>query len=293
MFVREALKLGADYVATGHYCRKWVHEIQGKQVYSLVAGKDPNKDQSYFLCQLTQKQLSNALFPVGELHKHEVRKIAEENDLVTAIRKDSQGICFVGKVDLPVFLQQKLSSRRGRIIEVSPEDSHILDKDLDFDPDNVTIEQLERLSSPYNFRANNGQKVGLHNGAHFFTIGQNKGLNIGGRPKPSFVVGIDTTSNLVFTGQGKNHPGLFRKGLKIAKNDVHWVRPDCELTAGQWFDYKVRIRYRQPLQDARLYMTDHALYVIFDKKQRSITAGQFAAWYNDQEELIGSGTIFA
>lgn len=286
LFIDEALKLGADYIATGHYCRKDTIEDNGKKIHRLLAGKDPNKDQSYFLCQVNQQQLSRALFPVGELHKFEVRSIAEEQGLATAEKKDSQGICFVGKVDLPTFLQQKLTPKKGRIIEV---------------PDNyfkVNGSAFKEIADPYEickphaFNPAIGSQVGLHNGAHFFTIGQNKGLNIGGRPKPSFVIHVDVEKNLLYTGLGKDHPGLYRQGLIIDAAEEHWVREDMKLNPGDSAEFLVRIRYRQPLQKAMLVREEKKLYVIFSKKQRGITPGQFAAWYKD-DELIGSAPILA
>lgn len=286
LFIDEALKLGADYVATGHYCRKDAVDKNGKIIYRLLEGKDPNKDQSYFLCQLNQQQLRKALFPIGHLHKFDVRRIAEEQGFATAEKKDSQGICFVGKVDLPTFLQQKLASRKGRIIEV-PETyvSSITGM-------NGNEHDIEKLCSPYPFNPSIGRQVGVHQGAHFYTIGQNKGLNIGGRPKPSFVIGLDTDKNLIFTGLGKNHPGLYRKGLTIASHTEHWLREDMRLKAGDSGIFLVRIRYRQPLQKAKLVRTATKLFIVFERMQRGITAGQFAAWYKEGE-LIGSAPIFA
>ncbi|MFW5699382.1 MAG: tRNA 2-thiouridine(34) synthase MnmA [Bacteroidota bacterium] len=291
LFVKEALNLGADYVATGHYCRKDEEKTANGLMHRLLAGRDLNKEQSYFLCQLSQEQLSKALFPVGGIHKHEVRKIAEEQDLATATRKDSQGICFVGKVDLPTFLQQKLEPRRGRIIEVD-EDWYAANKkivDVE-DAEKYTDKELINVCTPHQLNPGIGKQVGLHNGAHFYTLGQNKGLNIGGRPKPSFVIALDTKKNLLYTGLGKEHAGLYRPGLMIANKEVHWIRPDKALKPGESAKYNVRIRYRQPLQKARLIQRKDNLFIIFDRPQRSITPGQFAAWYKD-EELLGSGPI--
>jgi tRNA-specific 2-thiouridylase len=283
VFLNESLKLGADFVATGHYCRKSEKIIDGKIVYSLLAGVDTNKDQSYFLCQLSQQQLEKALFPVGDITKPEVRRIAAEQNLPTAERKDSQGICFVGKVDLPVFLQQQLSAKQGNIVEVLPdyyEKSH----------QNANDKTIEQLAKPYIYRPNSGKKIGTHNGAHFFTIGQRKGINIGGRIEPLFVIGIDVVTNTLYVGEGFNHQGLFRKALFICSSEIHYVRNDLAMQTGEERDYLVRIRYRQPLQKAKLVKKENGLYIVFDEFQRGITSGQFAAWYDD-EELIGSGVI--
>jgi tRNA-specific 2-thiouridylase len=291
LFIKAALEYDADLVATGHYCNKEEIIKDGKTIYRLLAGDDKNKEQSYFLCQLSQEQLKMALFPVGHLNKPEVRNIAREQKLSTAEKKDSQGICFVGKVDLPAFLQQKLESRTGNIIEI---------------PDNLTIysdykkilkdhknlpDRLKEITGGFSYSQSDGMLVGTHEGAHYFTIGQNKGLNVGGRPEQSFVIAIDVKNNIVYTGQGKNHTGLYRQGLFIPPQDIHWLRDDLKLAGGETRDYQVRIRYRQPLQKATLYMKEEGLYIVFDKLQRGITPGQFAAWYDD-DELLGSGVIF-
>lgn len=280
VFLDTALKLGADYVATGHYCQKDEIESDGKKIYRLLAGADPNKDQSYFLCQLTQEQLSKALFPIGHLQKSEVRKIAKEQNLVTAEKKDSQGLCFIGKVKLPDFLQQQLAAKEGKILEVSSE-SEVFKND--------SIE-LDGLAKAYALESAELEVVGTHQGAHFFTVGQRKGLAVGGTPEPLFVIGTDTDKNLIYTGQGSDHPGLWRKALRIAKADVHWLRTDLALQEDEERDYQVRIRYRQPLQNARLIMKQDDLYILFDEAQSAITPGQFAAWYQSNE-LIGSGVI--
>lgn len=281
-FMDAALKLGAKYVATGHYCRKETITKDNTTLFRLLAGVDPNKDQSYFLCQLNQQQLSKALFPIGHLHKPEVRKIAAELGLATAERKDSQGICFVGKVDLPVFLQQKLKAQRGKIVEIPS----------NFYPanENISKNDLEQISKPYTYTITDGKAVGEHQGAHFFTIGQRKGLNVGGKAQPLFVIATDIENNIVYVGMGQNHPGLYRYGLSMNPKEVHWIRPDLAFPAGQSLQVLARIRYRQPLQKATLYHTEKAYYLIFDTPQRGITAGQFAAWYID-DELIGSGVI--
>ena len=282
VFLDAAVKLGADFVATGHYCRKGIIEKDGKQIFQLLAGKDPNKDQSYFLCQLTQAQLSKALFPIGELLKPEVRAIAKEAGLATAEKKDSQGLCFIGKVHLPGFLQQRLEPKKGKVIEV-PADSVAF-------ANGWADDDLANLTKPYELQPAMGETVGEHNGAHFYTIGQRRGLNIGGYEKPLFVIGTDTKLNVIYTGSGDDHPGLYRRGLFIPKADAHWVRPDLALRAGETREYKARIRYRQPLELCTLHQKPEGLYIIFDRPQRGVTPGQFAAWY-EGEELIGSGVI--
>ena len=281
-FLKAALDLGADYVATGHYCRRDEVSVEGRPVSRLLAGSDPNKDQSYFLCQLSQEQLSKALFPIGDILKPEVRRIAAEQGLATAERKDSQGICFVGKVDLPVFLQQKLSKKEGDIIEVPADWSGYAPP-----PDE---NDLRALAEPVRHQASDGFKVGRHNGAHFYTIGQRKGLQVGGKPEPLFVIATDVENNAVYTGQGQGHPGLYRKALYIRPDEMHWIRPDLALKPGENRRFDLRIRYRQPLQGGVLHLLDEGGYIVFDEPQRGVTAGQFAAWY-DGEELIGSGVI--
>jgi tRNA-specific 2-thiouridylase len=282
IFMATALKLGARYVATGHYARKSATVVDGKTVFRLLAGKDNNKDQSYFLCQLTQEQLSRSLFPLGELSKPEVRALAAKIGLVTAGKKDSQGLCFVGKVHLPEFLHQRLESQKGSVIEV-PAQSELFGVGYD---DN----DLDQISRPYRFSPSSGKVVGEHNGAHCYTIGQRRGLNIGGYPEPLFIIGTDTKENIVYAGMGEDHPGLFRKGLFVPSADVHWVRPDCALQPGESARFLSRIRYRQPLEGCMLYRKENGLYAIFDRPQRGITPGQFVAWY-DGEELLGSGVI--
>ncbi len=354
-FLKAAEKLGADAVATGHYCRSdsFVNSA-GETLYRIYEGVDPGKDQSYFLCQLTQAQLSKAIFPIGGLLKSEVRRIAHEADLPSADKKDSQGICFVGKVDLPVFLQQKLRSVEGDIVEVfdafyadsvqyqsslavlqsllrdpsaqlrsitsyisedkqySPEASR-----NDFSPEKfaaLSDDELNLISSPLRYdsikfetetyrsgkhhvrktryKANPyGQILGRHEGAQFYTIGQRKGLNIGGHSEPLFVIATDVASNIVYLGQGHQHKGLSRSCLRIAAEDLHWIRPDLEMSVGEMRRYRVRIRYRQPLQDATLLRREDAMYILFDSPQRGITAGQFAVWYDSSDEMIGSGVI--
>lgn len=281
-FLKAALELKADFVATGHYCRKKELQVDGKTVYRLLAGNDQNKDQSYFLCQLSQQQLEKALFPIGDIVKPEVRRIAAKLGLATAQRKDSQGICFVGKVDLPVFLQQKLEAKKGDIIEI-PKDSPKYKSTQSNDT-------LEQITSEIKYEVTDGKRVGAHQGAHFFTIGQRKGLNVGGTKEPLFVLGIDVKHNVVYVGQGQDHPGLYRKGLFIEATDIHWVRPDLALQVGETKDFLLRIRYRQPLQKATMHRIDEGMFIVFEQTQRGITPGQFAAWYLD-DELVGSGVI--
>lgn len=287
VFMKIAMNLGADYVATGHYCRKEIIEKDGQKTYRLLAGKDQNKDQSYFLCQVSQDQLAKSLFPIGELQKPEVRKIAAEQDLVTADKKDSQGLCFIGKVRLPEFLQQKLKPKEGRIIEISSDEKIFAEKTPEFASQQ---EELDFLSRKFAYDRTQGQEVGHHQGAHYFTVGQRKGLAVGGTPEPLFVIGTDVDENIIYTGQGKSHPGLHRKGLKVNHDEIHWVREDLRLEENENKRIKARIRYRQPLEDATLYQTKDHLYVIFDRPQTAITEGQFVAWYQD-DELLGSGVI--
>jgi tRNA-specific 2-thiouridylase len=282
VFLEAAIKLGADFVATGHYCRKGILEKGGKEIFQLLAGKDPNKDQSYFLCQLTQAQLAKALFPIGELLKPEVREIAKKAGLATAEKKDSQGLCFIGKVHLPDFLQQRLEPKKGKVIEVP--------SDVAAFSNGRAEDDLENLTKPYALQPSLGEVVGEHNGAHFYTIGQRRGLNIGGYEKPLFVIGTDTNKNVIYTGSGDDHPGLYRKGLFIPMADVHWVRTDMKLAVGESKKYVARIRYRQPLENCTLHQKENGLYIIFEKAQRGVTPGQFAAWY-EGNELVGSGVI--
>ena len=341
-FLDAALKLGADMVATGHYCRKEEFtDVDGNTVY-----------QSYFLCQLSQQQLSRALFPIGHLLKSQVRQIAADAALPSATKKDSQGICFVGKVDLPEFLKQKLKSVEGNIVEVYPDfytnNPHYKfqqdtlssltadgkhanmvtgyiseDKCTDtlssnnYDPEKIALladETLERLATPYRydsikfitetyrsgrkhvkktrFKANPwGKIIGTHDGAQLFTIGQRHGLNVGGHDDSLFVIATDIESNTVYAGCGHTHPGLSRSCLCIGRNDIHWIRPDIEMKVGEIRRYRVRIRYRQPLQNAWLIMRSSGLYILFDEPQRGITPGQFAVWYAPDDEMLGSGVI--
>lgn len=315
-FLEAAEKLGADVVATGHYCRK--EELENGEV-RILEGSDPNKDQSYFLCQLNQEQLGKAMFPIGDICKPEVRRLAKEADLPSADKKDSQGICFVGKVDLPVFLQQKLKSVEGDVVEVYDayyaqsekfaRDAELLAKGLDMSDD-----ELFEISQPINYsdiafqtetyRSGKhhikktrykenpfGKIIGRHEGAQFYTIGQRKGLAIGGHANPVFVIATDIDANIIYVGEGENHKGMCRSCLRVAPDEIHWIRPSQQMSVGENRRYRVRIRYRQPLQDAWLLMRENGLYILFDEPQRSITAGQFAVWYSPDGEMIGSGVI--
>ena len=350
-FLQIALKYGADYVATGHYCRK---EVTPEGVYRILEGADPNKDQTYFLCQLSQEQLSRTLFPIGDIVKPEVRRIAKEADLPSAEKKDSQGICFVGKVDLPTFLKQKLTSVEGDIVEVydayyqqdplyqwqqeklsqllrpgetlertvryAPEEKILTSdgKPLGTSPfetaqvEALTDAELDHLSLPVTYditfetetyRSGKhhikktrykenpfGRIVGRHEGAQFYTIGQRKGLGVGGHENPVFVIATDTEANRVYVGEGHNHKGLSRFCLRVNPDEIHWIREDLTMTVGEMRRYRVRIRYRQPLQSATLLMRESGLYILFDEPQRGISPGQFAVWY-DEDEMLGSGTI--
>ena len=352
-FLKCARKLGADYVATGHYCRKeTITGTQGQQIHRILAGTDPNKDQSYFLCQLTQEQLSLAMFPIGDIVKPEVRRLAHEADLPSADKKDSQGICFVGKVDLPTFLQQKLKPCEGDIVEVYDEyyadneqyaylretlqsimadnsesvnmitgyvsedkAQKIVSAGCPFSQEKIATlsdEDLLRLSQPViydikfetetyrsgrkhikktRYKDNpHGKIVGRHDGAQFYTIGQRKGLNVGGHKDSLFVIETDIVNNIIYVGEGHTHKGLSRSCLRISPEEIHWIRPDLAMAEGDIRRYKVRIRYRQPLQDATVIMRRNGMYILFDEPQRGVTPGQFAVWY-DGDEMLGSGVI--
>ena len=282
VFLEIALSLGADYVATGHYCQKRTTEIEGKPLYHLIAGADNNKDQSYFLCQLSQEQLAKSLFPIGALTKPQVREIAAEMELVTAEKKDSQGLCFIGKVRLPEFLQQKLQPKEGQIIQIDKNHSVYSSSD--------EAETLASLSHKITYTPEMGKVVGKHQGAHYFTVGQRKGLNVGGTTEPLFVIATDVVTNTIYTGLSSNHPGLFRRGLFIDVSETHWIRTDLALSVGESKEVMARIRYRQPLQKATLHQEEKGMYVIFDEPQSAITEGQFVAWYQE-DELLGSGVI--
>ena len=356
-FLKIAQKYGADYVATGHYCRKEVlggTQNGAQEIYRILEGTDPNKDQTYFLCQLTQEQLSKALFPIGDITKPEVRRLAKEADLPSAEKKDSQGICFVGKVDLPTFLQQKLKSVEGDIVEVFDayytqdalyqwqqqtltsllKEGQSLERTVRYAPEEkiltsdgqplgicpfredalakLTEEELQKLALPIDYhidfqtetyrsgkhhikktryKANPfGIIAGRHEGAQFYTIGQRKGLGVGGHAEPVFVIATDMEQNRVYVGEGHAHKGLSRFCLRIGPEEIHWIRPDLALQPGQSGRYRVRIRYRQPLQSTTLLMRESGLYILFDQPQRGISPGQFAVWYQEQE-MLGSGAI--
>jgi len=363
-FLKAAKSLGADMVATGHYCRKeqardsegkLLTNTDGEPVWSLLEGIDPGKDQSYFLCQLNQEQLSQALFPIGHLLKREVREIAAAAELPSADKKDSQGICFVGKVDLPVFLQQKLQSREGDVIEVYDayyegnalyqEQKRILEslsrdgKSIrmvtsyisedndgsgtacnDFDPSIIAAlsdDELQCLSEAVKyklcfetdvyrsgkhhikktrFKENPfGRIVGKHDGAQFYTIGQRKGLNIGGHKDSIFVIDTDIQTNIIYVGEGHTHKGLSRSCLKLNNDELHWIREDLCMTIGEVRRFRVRIRYRQPLQDAWAICRESGTYLVFDAPQRGIAPGQYAALYladgSEAPEMAASGLI--
>ena len=288
VFLETALSLGADKVATGHYARldSFTNE-NGEEVYQLLAGKDNNKDQSYFLCQLSQKQLSKALFPIGELTKPEVREIAREMELATADKKDSQGLCFIGKVSLPTFLQQQLKAKEGEIVEIFSDFAEYHKEKPEF---SSKLEELEYLSAKIHYKKSDGKVIGKHQGAQFYTIGQSKGLGIGGHKESCFLISRDMENNLVYVGEGRNFPGLFRKALKIDNSELHWVREDLRLKNGESMEVMARIRYRQPLEKATLYQFEEGFFIEFEHPQSAIAEGQFAAWYVG-EELLGSGVI--
>ena len=288
VFMKTALSLGAEKVATGHYAQvNSTFDENGNEIFHLLAGADNNKDQSYFLCQLNQDQLSKSLFPIGNLTKPEVREIAREMGLVTADKKDSQGLCFIGKVSLPTFLQQQLEPKEGEIVEIFKDFDGFHQETPDF---SSKLEELEFLSKKIHYEKSDGKVIGKHQGAHYFTVGQSKGLGIGGHAESCFLISRDIDKNIVFVGEGRNFPGLFRSALKIENSEVHWVREDLRLQNGESMKVKARIRYRQPLEEATLYQFEEGLYIEFENPQSAIAEGQFAAWY-DGEELLGSGVI--
>ena len=272
VFLQYAMKLNADFIATGHYCRKKTLNNR----HSLHTGKDKLKDQSYFLCQINQDQLKKIIFPIGHLTKKQVREIANKNHLITAQKKDSQGLCFVGKIKLPVFLEHQIKNQKGDMIEIS--------KNLDL------FNTELKLGEDYKYNTLMGKKIGEHNGAHCFTIGQRKGLSIGGKREPLFVIATNIKNNIVYVGMGSNHPGLFRKNLKIKMESINWLQEDHKMGVNQEKKYLIRIRHRQTLQKGILMMKKNDLYISFDQKQRGIAKGQFAAWYI-KDQLIGSGEI--
>ncbi len=287
VFLKIALELGADYVGTGHYCRKGTLHKDGKDIYQLLAGADSNKDQSYFLCQLSQEQLAKSLFPIGELTKPEVRNIAKKLDLITADKKDSQGLCFIGKVRLPDFLQQKLQPKEGSIVQI-PNDAIMYNRsERNFESKEA---ELIYKATKYEYNLTDGKIVGKHQGAHYFTKGQRKGLAVGGTVEPLFVIDTDVKENIIYTGEGKEHKGLYRSTLFVKNEEIHWVREDLTLEDGESLNVKARIRYRQALENAILFKVTQGLYVEFENDQSAITEGQFVAWYDD-DELLGSGVI--
>ena len=287
IFLDIALNLGADYIATGHYCQIDKINKDNKEIYRLLAGFDDNKDQSYFLCQLNQKQLAKAIFPIGHLTKSQVRDIAKKSNLITANKKDSQGLCFIGKVKLPDFLKQRLTPKKGKVIRI---DAGFKGLKLDLSKVKSKEQELELLSAPFSFSAQDGDEIGQHNGAYYFTVGQRKGLNIGGFKEPLFVIETDVINNVVYVGMGEKHPALFKMALFVNSKDIHWVRDDLKIKNNQSLEVDFRVRYRQPLQSGTIYKYDEGLYLLFKKPVSSVTSGQFVCWYID-EELIGSGVI--
>ena len=287
IFLKLALNLGADYVATGHYCQVESFDKNNKKIYRLLSGDDHLKDQSYFLCQLTQKQLSKVIFPIGKLTKKEVREIAKKNDLITAEKKDSQGLCFVGKVKLPDFLKQKLTPKKGKVIKVN--NNFIISKNEESDFES-NKSYLESLCTPQIFSETDGKYIGDHNGAFFYTVGQRKGLDIGGFKDPLFVIMKDIDKNILYVGMGSDHPALFKKALFISKKDIHWIRDDLTLEPNETMEVYFRVRYRQPLERGKIFMYNSGLFILFDRPISSIASGQFASWYIENE-LIGSGVI--
>ena len=287
IFLKLALNLGADYIATGHYCRVESFNKNNKKIFRLLSGEDHLKDQSYFLCQLTQKQLSKVIFPIGKLTKKEVREIAKKNDLITAEKKDSQGLCFVGKVKLPDFLKQKLTPKKGKVIKV---DNNFISDDKEESDFESNKSYLEFLCTPKNFSETDGKYIGDHNGAFFYTVGQRKGLDIGGFKDPLFVLAKDIDKNILYVGMGSDHPALFKKALFISKKDIHWVRNDLTIQTNQSMEVYFRVRYRQPLEKGKIFMYSNGLFILFDRPISSIASGQFASWYIENE-LIGSGVI--
>lgn len=283
VFLEIAKNLGADFVATGHYCRV----VSKKDHFELLSGKDTNKDQSYFLCQLSQEQLSKALFPIGEMTKPEVREIAKKADLITAEKKDSQGLCFIGKVRLPEFLQQKLQPKEGVIVQVD-NNSDVYQKNIPvFDSKE---QELDFFATKYHYEQQDGKVVGKHQGAHYFTKGQRKGLAVGGTKEPLFVIETDVNENVIYAGEGKLHKGLYRNVLFVTNKEEHWVREDLTLKPHETMEVQARIRYRQPLEKATLHKVENGLFVEFKNPQSAIQEGQFVAWYQE-EELLGSGVI--
>mgnify|MGYP005710540637 FL=1 len=287
IFLEIALNLGADYIATGHYCQVNKINKDDKEIYRLLAGADEKKDQSYFLCQLNQKQLSKAIFPIGHLTKSDVRDFAKKNDLITAAKKDSQGLCFVGKVKLPDFLKQRLTPKKGKVIKI---DSESVKQEIDLNEVKSKEKELELLSAPFSFSPDDGEEIGEHNGAYYYTVGQRKGLNIGGFSEPLFVLETDVSKNIIYVGMGESHPALFKRALFVYSNEIHWIREDLKIDENETMNINCRIRYRQPLQYGTVYRFKKGIYILFEKPISSVTSGQFVSWYIDNE-LIGSGII--
>lgn len=248
-FLNYAMKLGADYLATGHYAR--VELSDGE--YKLLKGVDITKDQSYFLCMLNQRQLSKAIFPLGEITKKQVRKIALETNLKTAKKKDSTGLCFIGERNFKKFLSHYLPATPGEI------------KNLD-----------------------NNETVGEHDGLMYYTIGQRKGLRIGGNGigEPWFVVSKDVTHNYLYVVQGSEHPALYSSGAII--NELQWI---SGVAPDESFLCTVKLRYRQPDQKALVKMNDpNSCKIIFEDRQRAVSPGQFAVFYHG-DVCLGGGVI--
>ncbi len=247
-FLEYALNIAkVDYIATGHYVQK--KEIDGK--YYLLRGIDNNKDQSYFLCQLNQYQLSKSLFPIGHMKKNEVRKIAEQYELRTALKKDSTGICFIGERNFSEFLSHYLPGQKGLI------------KDT------------------------NGKIVGQHNGLIHYTLGQRRGLGIGGMGNGGrwYVVDKDLRKNELIVVQDPSHPFLFSKAL-IAKK-AKWIQG---IPPQAIFKCTVKYRYRQPDKNAQATVEDDNVKVVFDEPQKAVCPGQYVVFY-DHEVCLGGAEI--
>ncbi len=247
IFLERALSMGADFIATGHYVRKEAKLQLGSFASKLLVAKDKNKDQSYFLCRLNQKQISKAIFPIGDYLKSEVRELAREAGLVTASKKDSQGLCFVGKVDFQDYIREFLPKHEGMVVN------------------------------------SRGKILGKHDGIEFFTPGQRHGLKIGGQSDPIYIAEKELASNTLVVAQGADDPILYKKEILIS--DINWIseKPKFPLKC------RARIRYRQPLEAAIISEDGR---VVFDKPQRGVAPGQFAALYLN-EEMMGGGFIIS
>lgn len=247
-FLDYALKAGADYIATGHYAQ--VDYID--EEYKLIKGVDQGKDQTYFLCMLGQKELSKTMFPIGNINKKEVREIAIRAGLETAKKKDSTGICFIGERNFNEFLSNYLPAKQGEI------------------------------------RTLNGKVIGKHDGLMYYTLGQRKGLGIGGigTGEPWFVADKDLEKNILYVAQGENHPALYAYGLKAT--EIHWV---SEKAKPKTFKCNAKFRYRQKDQEVTVIVDeDNNCTVIFDEPQKAITPGQAVVFY-DGEVCLGGGII--